>query len=327
MDIKTRFLGLDLNSPVIVGSSDLSASLANIEKMEESGAGAVVLKSILEEEILYSAGMKSSSMGFYGVSGSNYDFVREHIPAQGTRKYLEHIRSIKERFAIPVIASVNCCAFGGWVNFVQGLKDAGCDAVELNIFNLPCDMNMSYDDVDRLYADTLLALGRIRNLPVVVKMENYFTDLAKFVQRLSMYGISAVTLFNGIPGFDIDTDGKKIINRQAPMQSGDPSLPLMWTALLSKRISCDISVSGGITTSDDVIKAMLAGAATVQTVSALYRHGIEYIGELNSEIRRWMEKNQYESLEDFRGMLAIKTNSEARQFTRIQFIKTIANIH
>lgn len=317
---------MDLKSPVIVGSSELSTSLGNIEKMEKSGAGAVILKSILEEEIFCSAEMKSSNMGFYGVSGRNYDYVKEHLSGQSAGKYLEYIRSIKERFSIPVIASINCCAFGGWVNFVREIKDSGCDAVELNFFNLPCDMNASYDDTDRLYSDTLLTLNRITDLPMIVKIGNYFTDMAKFVQRLSMSGVSAINMFGRMPDFDIDINSRKILNQRTPGSSTDLSMTLMWTTLLSKRLQCDISASGGIYSSEDVIKLILAGAGTVQTVSCLYENGIEYIGTLNGGLLRWMEENGYNTLDDFRGQMAVETNSEAKQYARLHFIKGFANI-
>ena len=328
MDIKTKFLGLDLNSPVIVGSSHLSTSLENIEKMEKSGAGAVVLKSVLEEEIICSNDKNHpNGGGFYGQSGENYDYVKERFSSQGqdTDKYLEYIRTIKERFSIPVIASISCTAFGGWVNFVQDIKDAGCDAVELNFFTIPSDTSISNESVEKFYNDTLLTLNRI-GIPIMAKVGNYFTDMAKSIEHLSMTGVSAITLLSKTPYFDIDIDTKKVQQKIVLSSPSDLSLPLMWTSLLSKRISCDISATGGVCSSEDVIKLILAGATTVQVVSCLYRNGIEYIETLNKDLLCWMEKQGYNYLEDFRGTMAVENNNEAKNYPRMHYIKTFTNI-
>ncbi|MBO4740014.1 MAG: dihydroorotate dehydrogenase-like protein [Bacteroidales bacterium] len=328
MSISTKFMGMELSSPIIVGSCGLSTTMTGLEKMHKAGAGAVVLKSIFEEQILFNIKKHTSSYTTpYDTFGDSYDYIANHIEANDIEKYLNLIREAKKSFPMPIIGSINCSNFGNWINYAKHLQEAGCDAIELNLFYIPFNVNTSHDDIQRLFSDTIQALRRIVTIPLIIKTGNYFTDLAKFMQQLSWTGISAITLFNRATNWDIDTETRQIVHGPVTSSPNDFFLPLRWTAILSKKLRCEISASGGVQTGNDVIKLLLAGASTVQVVSSLYNNGIEHIATMNNELSQWMERNNYKSISNFRGSMAIKSNEDASQFERIHFMKYFSEIN
>ena len=321
-------MGLELNSPIIAGSCGLSTTMQGLEKMYKSGAGAVVLKSIFEEQILFDIKKNTASFATpYDTFGDSYDYIANHTESNSINQYLNLIREAKQNFPIPIIGSINCSHFGNWVKYAQHLQDAGCDALEINLLYLPFSVETRYEDIERMFSDILQALRRVVTIPVMVKVGHYFTDLAKFMQQLSWQGISALTLFNRTTNWDIDVDTQKIVHGPVIGNTEDIFQPLRWTAILSKKIRCEISASGGVYTGNDVVKMLLAGASTVQVVSALYKNGIEHIATMNDELCRWMERNNYQSISDFKGAMAIKTNDDASQFERIHFMKYFSEIN
>lgn len=328
MDTSTKFVGLDLRSPIIVGSCGLSTTMPGLEKMYKSGAGAVVLKSIFEEQILFD--IKKNTASFttpYDTLGDSYDYIANHIEINSIEQHLNLIREAKANFPLPIIGSINCSNFGNWVNYAKYFQDAGCDALEINLLYLPFNVNTSHDDIQRLFTDTLLALRRTITIPIIIKTGHYFTDLAKFLQQLSWTGVSAFTLFNRATNWDIDVETKKIVHGPILGTPNDIFMPLRWTAVLSKKLSCEISASGGVYTGLDAVKLLLAGASTVQVVSTLYQNGIEHIATMNDELLQWMERNNYQSIKDFKGLMAIKQNENVSEFERIHFMKYFSEIN
>ena len=327
MSTSTKFVGLALSSPIIVGSCGLSTTMSSLEKMYEAGAGAVVLKSIFEEQILFN--IKKHTANYttpYDSFGDSYDYIANHLEANSIEQYLELIRKAKANIPIPIIGSINCCNFGNWITYAKYLQDAGCDALELNLFYIPFSVNTSQDDIQRLFSNTIQALRRIVTIPIIIKVGNYFTDLAKFMQQLSWMGISAITLFNRATNWDINVDTRQIVHGPITSSPNDLFNPLRWTAILSKKIRCEISASGGVFSGNDVVKMLLAGASTVQTVSSLYQYGIEHITTMNKELSQWMERNNYQTINDFQGTMAIQNNEDASQFERIHFMKYFSEI-
>ena len=328
MGIETKFLGLNLASPIIVGSCGLSTTIGNLEKIHKAGAGAVVLKSIFEEQILFDIKRSTSTYTPYDTFGDSYDYLTNHIEANSIEQYLNLIREAKKNIpALPIIGSINCFNFGNWINYAKRLQEAGCDALELNMFYIPFNVETSTDDIDRLFSDTIHALRKIINIPIIIKTGTYFTDLAKFLQHLSWTGISAVTLFNRATNWDIDIENKKIVHGPILGTPNDIFMPLRWTSILSPKLRCQISASGGVYTGTDVVKLLLAGASTVQVVSTLYKNGIEHITTMNDELKQWMERNNYNSINDFRGSMSIKSSKNASQFERIHFMKYFSEIN
>ncbi len=328
MNTNTKFAGLDIVSPIIVGSCGLSTTLQGLEKMYQSGAGAVVLKSIFEEQILME--IKKNTANYsnpYETFGDSYDYIANHIETNALETHLNLVRKAKASFPMPIIGSINCSTFGNWVTYAKQFQDAGCDALEINMLYLPFNVNTSHDDVQRLFSDTVQALRRIITIPIIIKVGAYFTDLAKFLQQLSWTGISALTLFNRAASWDIDTEKREIVHGSIVGSPDDLFMPLRWTAILSKKVRCDISASGGVYTGNDAVKMLLAGASAVQVVSTLYKNGIGHIANINNELKQWMERNNYNTIDEFKGSMAMKTNDDASQFERIHFMKYFSEIN
>ena len=323
-NISTKFLGLELKSPIISGSCGLTSKLDNLIQMEKAGVGAVVLKSLFEEQITFDIQKNTGFISNFD-HGESYDYIANHIEGHEIDKYMSLIIEAKKVLQIPIIASINCISYSNWVNYAKKLQDAGADAIEINFMYLPFSQNISYDDIERLFSDTILALRRSISIPIIIKVGKYFTDMAKFLHKLSWSGVNAITMFNKNINFDIDTEKEELKHTSIISDKSMLYDTLRWTALLSGKIRCDISASSGVLTGDDVVKTLLSGAQTVQVVSALYSNGVEYIKDMTDYLKQWMEKKGYKSIDDFRGKLRVNDNDNS-QFVRTQFMRYYAEI-
>ncbi|MBQ9639049.1 MAG: dihydroorotate dehydrogenase-like protein [Bacteroidales bacterium] len=326
MNTQTRYLGLTLKSPIIAGSCGLTADIDNLIQAEQSGAGAVILKSIFEEQIIHDIKRHTKIIASTDHYGDSYDYIAQHVAEDSVDQFFSLINQAKQKLSIPVIGSINCYSFENWLNYAKRFQDAGCDAMELNMAILPYETSLSYDDVDRLFSNIINTLKKSISIPISIKVSNYFTDMAKFMQQLSWIGIDGITIFNKSLNIDIDTDALALKPAPSLSTEGELYTTLRWTAILSKKLRCDLSASTGVHTADDVVKLLLAGATTVQTVSALYKNGMAYLQALNNGLQNWMQRKDYTSIDQFRGQLAIKANEEASMFLRTQFMKYYAEI-
>ena len=326
MDTKTKYLGLELSSPIIAGSCGLTNTVENLEKLEAAGAGAVVVKSVFEEQIIYDIKRNLSMMAPTDNYGMSYEYIASHVADDSLNRHFELIQEAKKRLHIPVVGSINCYSFENWMTYTRRFQDAGCDALELNMAILPYETTLSCEDVDRLFSDIINTLKKSVSIPVSIKVSQNFTDMANFMQRLSWMGIDGITMFNKPLNVDVDTDKMEIVH--APSLSSPDELynTLRWVAILSKKLRCGISASTGVHTADDVVKMLLAGAGTVQVVSCLYKNGVEYMQTLNDGLKQWMQAKGYSSVDQFRGQLAVKANDQASLFFRTQFMKHFADI-
>lgn len=326
MCVNTTYLGLDLKSPVVVGSCGLTDSVDNLLKMEQNGAGAVVLKSIFEEQIIYD--IKSSANVYAPVDqyGASYDYVASHVAPNFMDQFFGFVRKAKSALSIPVIGSINCYSFENWLTYARRFEEAGCDALELNISLLPYESKLSVDDVERLFEDVINTLKRFVSIPIAIKVSSYFTDMAKFMQKLSWMGINGVTIFSRPLDIDIDIERLTLVPPPLLSEPGEVYQTLRWVAILSKKMKCELSASTGIHTSDDVVKMLLAGAQTVQVVSCLYKYGIEHLRTLNDGLSQWMSTHGFSCLDQIRGRLAVNTNEDASMFLRTQYMKHVNKI-
>lgn len=329
MDLTTNYLGLNLKNPIVVGSCSLTSSVSEIKKLEKYGAGAVVLKSIFEEEILMDAEnqlreAKENSF-IYDRYSETLDYIDLHIKEERLTDYIQLIKNAKKEVLIPIIASVNCVSSAEWTSFAKRIEEAGADALELNISLNPTDMEIR--DFELTIKEIIQKVLAQVNIPVAVKINNSFTHMARTILDLSETGIAGLVLFNRAytPDIDIDTfeavQGRSFSSENAYME------PLRWVALLSDKINCSLAASTGIYTSDAVIKQILAGADVVQVVSALYEHGTEHINVLLTGIEKWMEEKGFSSLEQFKGKASSKNAGNPAVFERIQFMKHFAGIN
>ena len=326
MNTKTNYLGIEIDSPIIAGSCGLTNDIANLEKLEAAGAGAIVVKSVFEEQIIYDIKRNLSMMAPTDNYGMSYEYIASHVADDSLNKHFDLIREAKKRLHIPIVASINCYSFENWMTYTKSFQDAGCDALELNMAILPYETTLSCEDVDRLFSDIINTLRKSVTVPVSIKVGRNFTDMANFMQRLSWMGVNGITMFNKSLNVDIDVNTMEI--KHAPSLSTPEEIydTLRWVAILSKKLRCDISASTGVHTADDVVKMLLAGAGTVQVVSCLYKNGVEYMKTLNDGLKTWMSEKGYESLSQFRGKLAVKPNESASMFFRTQFMKHFAQI-
>ena len=326
MDTKTKYLGLEIESPIIAGSCGLTNDISNLEKLEAAGAGAVILKSVFEEQIIYDIKRNLSMMAPVDNYGMSYEYVAAHVADDSLNKHFELIREAKKRLHIPVIGSINCYSFENWMTYTRKFQDAGCDALELNMAILPYETALSYEDVDRLFSDIINTLRKSVTIPISIKVSQNFTDMANFMQRLSWMGVSGITMFNKALNVDIDIDKMELTHAPSLSSPDEIYNTLRWIAILTKKLRCDISASTGVHTAADVVKMLLAGAGTVQVVSCLYKNGVDYMKTLNEGLKEWMSSKGYDSLSQFRGKFAVKPNEQASMFFRTQFMKHFAQL-
>lgn len=326
MDTSTKYMGLNVKSPIVAGSCGLTNSVESLEKLQEAGAGAVVLKSIFEEQIVFDIKKNASQMAPVENYGDSYEYIAAHVAADSMSRFFNLVREAKKKLSIPIVGSINCYSFENWLNYAKRFQDTGCDAMELNMAILPYDPSTSTEDVERFFSDVITALKKAITIPISIKLGQHFTDMAKFMQQLSWTGIKNITLFNKSMNIDINVDKVELKQASTMSEPSDIFNTLRWVAILSKRMRCELSASTGVFTSDDVVKMLLAGAQTVQVVSALYRNGVGHMRTLNEGLQKWMAEKGFEKIEDFRGKLAVKPNDDASMFLRTEFMKHFAKI-
>ncbi len=326
MDTSTKYLGLDLKSPIIAGSCGLTADVDKMVEMEQAGAGAIIVKSVFEEQIIYDIKKNTHVVAPTDNYGDSYEYIAAHVADDSLNKHFQMIREAKKRLTIPVIGSINCFSYENWLTYAIKFQEAGCDALELNMAILPYEISLSADDVERTFTQIINTLRKSISIPISIKVGTYFTDMAKQMQQLSWMGIQGITMFNKSVQVDVDIENMTLTNASFLSNPDELHNTLRWVAILSKKMRCDLSASTGVYKSDDVVKLLLAGANTVQVVSCLYKNGIGTLRELNEGLKGWMERKGFENINQFRGKLAVQPNDKASVALRTQFMKYFAEI-
>ena len=319
-NISTRFFGLDLKSPVIAASSSMTGNKEQIIKMAEAGAGAIVLKSIFEEEIYHELQEELNLRSDMHADPEYLDYFDYVIKEENIRKYLILIAEVKAKTKVPIVASINCVSSGEWTLFARKLEEAGADALELNMFICPTDFNKTSAANEQFYFETINKVLQVVNIPVSIKISHYFSNLAEMVQKLALTGISGITVFNRFYMPDIDVDNQKVIHAEILSSANDYILPLKWIGSLSGSVECELAATTGIHTADTALKFLLAGASAVQIASVLYKEGPSAISRMNEGISNWMDQNGYVSLSGFKGSLS-QSASSSQAWERVQFMK------
>jgi dihydroorotate dehydrogenase (fumarate) len=324
-DLSTEYLGLQLKNPVIVGSSGLTDSADKVKDLADNNAGAVVLKSLFEEQIL--AELSQNLTNYSADYPDAFDYIREYTRENSVGAYLSLISAAKKAVQIPVIASINCVSGKEWVAFAKSAENAGADALEINISLLPSDPRKKCTDYEKIYFDVIEQVTALVSIPVSLKMSIYSSALANLITRLSWSGkVAGFVLFNRYfrPDFDIEN----LTVRPANIFSTPEEIvmPLRWIALLAGSLKSDLAASTGVHDSTGLIKQLLAGAAAVQVVSTLYKNGPVYINNLIKGLDDWMESKSYDRISDFRGKLSIASADDAAALHRIQYMKYFGGI-
>jgi len=319
-NIETTYLGMKLKSPIIVGSSPLTQDVESIVRLEKAGAGAVVLKSLFEEQIMMDVdALRMNNMHDAFSDAENY--ISYFTKEKNVNDYLELIRESKKRTNMPIIASINCKNAGEWISFAKKLEDAGADALELNIFNIPADPEFTGGDYEKVYFDILQELTQKIAIPIAVKLTPYFSGLANFATRLCHSKIDGLVMFNRFYEPDVDIEKMEVVSKSFHSLSSDNSLALRWAGILSPIINCDICSSTGIVNGETMIKNLLVGANVVMMVSQVLKDGPELITKMNQELKDWMLQNKLESTKEFIGKLSQKNVKKPIIFERAQFMR------
>lgn len=320
-NLHTTYAGLKLKNPLIAGSSGLTNNLHKIKEMEKAGIGAVVLKSLFEEQIDNHAG-KLSEMSDYPEAS---DYIDAYVKMNHLDKYLDLIRSAKDTCDIPIIASVNCYKLTQWTDYAKTIENAGADALELNIFVVNAgEFGDTY--LQDSYLNIVRELKKIIRIPLIVKMARTFSNLPGLVEKLKAAGANAVVLFNRYYPLDIDIDRMEITSGKVFSHPADFHDTLRWTAITSGRVKkIDIACSTGVHSWEDVIKGLLAGASAIQLCSVLYEKGLDTVSEMLTCVEEWMEQNYYDSIDDFKGKLNYANIATPALYERAQFMKYFSN--
>ncbi len=324
MNLQTNYMGLVLKNPLVVSSSALTNSVAKIKKLEEAGAGAVVLKSLFEEQIAYESNQLVDNM--QGDYPEAYDYIKNYTRNNGVSDYVNLIKEAKSAVSIPLIASIHCYSSEEWVDFARQLQTAGADALELNINILNTDKYGDCRAVEEKYFQIVSQVSKSVTIPVAVKIGNQFSDLVAFVKNLYAAGAKGVVLFNRFFQPDIDIDKMAITSAEVFSSPSDYALSLRWIAIISGQIKeVHLSASTGIHDGQTVVKQLLAGAQTVQVCSAIYLQGGEVITQMLHDLTSWMSQKGFMEISEFRGRLNYGGIPDQAVYERTQFMKYFAS--
>lgn len=325
MDITTTYLGLNLKSPIVPSAGPLSQDISDIREMEDAGAGAVVLYSLFEEQIEH----ESLELDWHTTAhAESYAEATSYFPEPfeyklGPEEYLNHIRKAKEAVNIPIIASLNGKSLGGWTDYAKKMEQAGADAVELNIYLLPTDIQKPGSDIEKVYVDIVKSVKSAVKIPIAVKMHPFFSSTASMAAQLNKAGADGLVLFNRFYQPDIDLEKLDVVPNVILSTPMAMRLPLRWIAILYGRVNADLAATSGIYTEEDVLKMVMAGAKVTNMLSALLKFGIGHIADVTTRMKAWMEEHEYESIEQMRGSMSYMNVPDPAKFERANYMKVL----
>lgn len=314
-----------MRSPLVPSASPLSADIGNIKKFEDVGAGAVVLPSVFEEQIQKEDEEleKHLSAGTESFAEATTFFPTPKEFKLGPDQYLELIRKAKESVRIPVIASLNGSSPGGWTDYAKKIQEAGADALELNIYYIPTDGKLRSSAIESSYIDILTLVRKSVNIPIAVKLSPFFTSMVNMAKRLTKAGADGLVLFNRFYQPDINLETLEVENSVLLSTPQARRVPLRWIAILYGQVKADLAATSGIHSGHDALKMLMAGATITMMCSALLKNGINHIQTVEKEMVEWMEKHEYESVEQLRGCLSQKKCPDPSAFERAQYIRAL----
>lgn len=324
-DLKTKYLGLDIKSPLVASASALSKKLDNVKQMEDAGLGAVVLYSLFEEEINH----EQLALNHFLTRGSeSFAEAITYFPDldnynTGPDKYLKLISNAKEAVDIPVIGSLNGVSTGGWIKHAKMIEEAGADALELNMYFVPTDPVLSADVLEKAHIELVNDVRKSIKIPLSVKLSPFYTSIPNFTAEVAAAGAKGFVLFNRFFQPDLNINDLEVLPKLELSHSADMLLPMRWIAILYDRVHADFALTSGIHTAEDIVKALMAGSTVAMTASALVRNGIVYASTLIEELAQWMNDNDYKSVDQMRGSLSQKNVAEPAAFERANYMKAL----
>ncbi len=324
-DLSTTYLGLNLKNPLVVSASPFSKSLDKARKMEEAGASAIVMHSLFEEQIIHESleldhfltrGTDSSAESMSYFPDSDKYLV-------GPEKYLNQVTALKKALKVPVIGSLNGVSKGGWTKYAKQIQDAGADALELNLYYIPTDLNLTAHELENAQVELVAEVKSAITIPLAVKLSPFITALPNFARRVVDAGASALVLFNRFYQPDFDLEELKIVPSLDLSTSAEMRLPLRWVSILYGKVSADFALTSGVHTAVDVVKAMMAGAKVTMMASALLQGGDQVIPNMLSVLESWMKEREYSSVKQMQGSLSQKAVKEPTAFERANYMAAL----
>ncbi|GAB4178806.1 MAG: dihydroorotate dehydrogenase-like protein [Terrimicrobiaceae bacterium] len=323
--LESRYLGLKLETPFVVGASPLSDDLSTLQRLEAAGAGAVVMHSLFEEQLArenaVTGDLLEGPADSFGEALSYFPSSSDY--ALGPEEYLERISLLKSGLAMPVIASLNGCTPGGWVRHAELIEEAGADALELNIYDVVTDESLGAEDVEKRLIDIVVSVRERTRIPLAVKLAPFYTTLPSVVKRLHLCGANGVVLFNRFYQPDLDIEELAVEPRLYLSTSSELLLRLRWMAILYGRFPVSLALSGGVHKCSDAVKGVMAGADVLQVVSLILRNGVDAFSELVEDFRRWMGAHEYSQVSQMRGALSHANSPDPAGFERANYLRTL----
>ena len=325
MNLTTNYLGMCLKNPIVVSSSPLSHNVDSIRRLEDAGASAVVMYSLFEEQI----GFDSYYIDYHLTQGiDSYAESISYFPDMqsynvGPDEYLNLLRRAREAVDIPIIGSLNGASVGGWTDYATLIEEAGADALELNIYYLPANAELTGFEVETLYLEILSAVRQVVTIPVAVKLSPFFSSIANMANRFANHGADGLVLFNRFYQPDFDLEKLEVVPRLVLSNSDELRLPLRWVAILYGQLTADLAITSGIHTSHDVIKGLMAGAKVTMMASELLQNGVRRIGQVLNEVVTWLKEHEYESVTQMIGAMSQKHCAEPAAFERANYMKML----
>ncbi len=327
MDLSTDYLGMTLRTPIVPSASPLSEDVGRIKQMEDAGAAAIVLYSLFEEQLAHEMKELHHYTTFHTESFAealSY-FPEPQDYKLGPDEYLEHIGKAKKAVDIPIIASLNGSSLGGWTSFAKMMEEAGADAIELNLYNIPTDINLAGAQVEEQYLEVVRRVRSSVEIPIAVKVGPYFSNMANMAKRLVEAGANGLVLFNRFYQPDIDLENLEVQPDVLLSTPYDLRLPLRWIAILHGRVSASLAATSGIHSAEDVIKMLMAGANVTMMAAALLRHGPDHIRAVEKVMTEWLETNEYESVKQMQGSMSQLNTENPTAFERAQYMKALTS--
>jgi len=327
IDLSTTYLGLKLKNPLVASSSPMCQEVGNIRRIEDAGASAVVLHSLFEEQI----DLESDELDLAITHASELSpEATTHFPelthrVMGPETYLSHIVKCKQAVRIPIIASLNGTTTGGWLQYAKEMEQAGADALELNIYYIPVDPEISGEQVERKYVELVQAIRQVVRIPVAVKLGPYFSSMANVAKKLDAAGANALVLFNRFYQPDFDLEALEVVPNLILSNSHELLLRLHWIAVLYGNVNADLALTGGVHSAADVVKAMMAGAKVAMMTSALLKRGISYLDTLSTELLIWMGEHEYDSIKQMQGSMSRQSVPQPNAFERANYMKVLGS--
>ena len=324
VNLNTNYLGFQLKSPLVAAASPLSHKVDTVRALEDAGVGAVVMYSLFEEQIISEGDVIDNYLNRTSeLSDEAQSYFEPATLRMGGESYLEQIQKLKKSVELPIIASLNGASTGGWINYAKKIEQAGADALELNIYYVPVEMDMAGSELEESYIDLVADVRKEIHIPLAVKLSPYFSSMPNMTHKLVKAGANGLVLFNRFYQPDLDVEALEVVSNLVLSTSEEMRLPLRWTAILRGSINADLALTSGVHTATDMVKGIMAGANVVMVASELLSKGPGRAKEMLAEMTSWMEEYEYNSVQQMCGCMSQKSVANPAAYERANYMKML----